>query len=223
MAGGKKGSSVPPPRRRPAPTIDLKATEIASDPVTPSQPIDPPPDTAQAEVQPKPVPEPQPAAFDGPEPTPEPAAAATGERLADIRAAAAARLSWPLLGAGAIGAGVTLCMVLLLWAFGAFDRRDDVVGPLSARLTVVEQQVRDVAGRPQPTPLDPREIADLTARLSKLETAVATPRPPISGPSGAADSRRRSCNSPRCSKKPAPASSAGSQGHQHGQRETLKP
>jgi hypothetical protein len=185
MASGKKGSSVPPSRRRPAPTIDLKATEIASEPVTPSQPLDPPADTPQPEAQPapapQPAPEPQPA-FDGPEPAPAPAAATIGERLAAIRAAAAARLGWPLLGAGAIGAGAALCMLLALWAFGAFGARDDVAAALAARLAQAEQQVRDLAGRPQPTPPDPRPLADLAARLSKLETSVATPQPAATDP-----------------------------------------
>jgi hypothetical protein len=202
MASGKKGASVPPARKRPAPTIDLKATEITSEPVTPSQPIDPPADTAQAEVQPpepQPTAEPRPAAFDRPEPAPEPTAAAAGERFADIRAAVAARRTGPLLGAGAIGAGVTLCMLLVLWAFGAFGGRDDATAALAARLANLEQQVRDLAGRPQPAGLDQRALAELAARvgaaeqamgrltgieagLSKLETTVATPRPAASDP-----------------------------------------
>jgi hypothetical protein len=168
MASGKKDSSVPPSRKRPAPTIDLKATEIASEPVTPSQPIDPPADTAQADGQPapeaQPDSEPAPTAFASPEPAPEPSSAE--------------RSAWPLLAAGAAGAGVTLCIFLVLWAFGAFGGRDDVAAAPTARLANLEQQVRDVAARPQPAALDPREVADLTARLSKLETAVATPRPP---------------------------------------------
>jgi hypothetical protein len=190
MAGGKKGSSVPPSRRRPAPTIDLKATEIASEPVTPSQPIDPPVDTPQPEAQsapaPHPGPEPQAAAFDGPEPAPAPAAATIGERLAAFRDAAAARLAWSLLGAAAIGAGVALCMLLALWVFGAVGGRADRAAVMSARVAQVEQQVRDLAARPQPTPPDPRPLADLAARLAKLETSVAAPQPAVTDPALAA-------------------------------------
>lgn len=212
MAGGKKGASVPPPRRRPAPTIDLTATEIASEPVTPSQPIDPPADIAQAEVQPEPQPaprteavgEPQQAASEGPAAAPEPKPAAAespepeavfaspGDRFADFRAATAERPIWPLLGAGAIGAGVTLGIFLALWAFGPSGPRDDPAA--TARLATLEQQVRDLANRPQPAGLDQRVFVDLAARvgaaeqavgrlagveagLSRLETTVATPRP----------------------------------------------
>jgi hypothetical protein len=197
MAGGKK-DAVPPSRRRPAPTIDLKATELASEPVNPSQPIDPPPDTVQAEVkpasEPQSAPEPQPAAFDGPEPASEPASAAAGGRFAHIGAGIAERLAWPLVGAGALGAGVTLCILLALWAFGAFSARDNLAVTLAARLAIIELQVRDLVSRPQPAGLDQRALADLAARvgaaeqamgrlagietgLGKLETAVAAPRP----------------------------------------------
>lgn len=221
MAGGKKGASVPPPRRRPAPTIDLKATEIASEPVTPSQPLDPPVDTAQAEVRPEPQPaprteaaaEPQQAASEGPAPAPEPRRAAAespesetvfaspADRFADFRAATAARPVWPLLGAGAIGAAVTLGIFLALWAFGPSGTRGDPAA--TARIASLEQQVRDLANRPQPAGLDQRVFADLAARvgaaeqavgrlasveagLSRLETTVATPRPAATDPALAA-------------------------------------
>jgi len=215
MASGKKDSSVPPSRRRPAPTIDLKATEIASEPVQPSQPIDPTTDKPSPEVQR----EPAAAAFDTPKPSaadapsqpaqPEaPAGAAespkrarpewidtatVGERFAAMRAAAAGRLSWPLLGAGVVGAAATLCV---LWALGAFNARDDLAVTLAARLAILELQVRDLAGRPQPAGLDQRALTELAARLgaaeqavgriagveaglTKLETAVAAPRPAV--------------------------------------------
>jgi hypothetical protein len=213
MASGKKDSSVPPSRRRPAPTIDLKATEIASEPVQPSQPIDPNVEKPSPEAQP----EPAAAAFDAPgqpaadtpsQPAqPETPAGATespkrarpewidtatvGERFAAMRAAAAGRLSWPLLGAGVVGAAATLCV---LWALGAFSARDDLAVTLAARLAILEPQVRDLAGRPQPAGLDQRALTELAARLgaaeqavgrlagveaglTKLETAVAAPRP----------------------------------------------
>jgi len=215
MASGKKDTSVPPSRRRPAPTIDLKATEIASEPVQPSQPIDPTTDKPSPEAPP----EPAAAAFEAPKPSaadaparpvqPEaPAGAAespkrarpdwidtatVGERFAAMRAAAAGRLSWPLLGAGVVGAAATLCV---LWALGAFNARDDLAVTLAARLAILELQVRDLAGRPQPAGLDQRALTELAARLgaaeqavgrlagveaglSKLETTVAAPRPAV--------------------------------------------
>jgi hypothetical protein len=218
MASGKKDSSVPPSRRRPAPTIDLKATEIASEPVQPSQPIDPPVDTPPPEARPQPAA----AAFDTPK---QPAAdtsaqappddapsggpespkgarpawtdtATIGQRFAAMRAAASERLSWPLFGAGLIGAGATLCVLLALWALGAFRTRDDLAVTLAARLAILELQVRDLAGRPQPAALDQRALAELAARVgaaeqavgrlagveagvARLETAVAAPRPAV--------------------------------------------
>lgn len=223
MASGKKGSSnpVPPARRRPAPTIDLTATEIASEPVTATQPIDPAQDVPKSEPQPAP----EPTAFDAPgqaaadmtagpasppQPDPPPAAAdspkeagpewlrrdAIRERAAAMRSAVAARLPWPLAGAGMIGAGAALCVFLVLWAFGAFATRDDLTVTLAARLAIMELQVRDLLSRPQPMGLDQRALAELAARIgaaeqamgrlagieanvSKLETTAAAPRPAV--------------------------------------------
>jgi hypothetical protein len=206
MAEGKQDSVVPPPRKRPAPTIELKATEIASDPVTPSQPIDPKADTATAMPQPEAPKAAEAAAASGP---PRPASPPKDERVAGVRAAAAERFSsffassspssfsWPLLGAGAAGAAAMLCLFALLWAAGVLGTREDSAAadnPSSARLAALEQQVRDLAARPQPAALDQRAFADLAARvgaaeqaagrlagieagLAKLETAVAAPRP----------------------------------------------
>jgi hypothetical protein len=207
MADDKQDSPVPPPRKRPAPTIELKATEIASDPVTPSQPIDPKADTPQSAPQPEAQKAPEAAAASE---RPKPASPPKDERFAGVRAAAAERfsssLSWPLLGAGAAGAAAMLCLLALLWAVGVFGTREDstaVANPSSARLAALEQQVRDLAARPQPAAVDQRAFADLAARigaaeqavgrlagieagLSKLETAVATPRPTAVDPALAA-------------------------------------
>ena len=218
MASGKKDSSVPPSRRRPAPTIDLTASEIASEPVQSSQPIDPAEDTPPPDTQPAPAaaafdapkgpaadPSAQPAQTDAPAGGPESpkrarpewsGSATIGERFAAIRAAASERLSWPLIGAGLIGAGATLCVLLALWAFGAFRTRDDLAVTLAARLAILELQVRDLASRPQPAGLDQRALTELAARLgaaeqavgrlafvesnlAKLETTVAAPRPAV--------------------------------------------
>ena len=225
MAGDKRGSSspVPPPqRRRPAPTIDLKATEIASEPVTSTQPIDPVPDVAKSEAQP----EAQTAAFEAPaqaaadmtagpaapppsDPPPvaaespkaaaseAPAPEAMRERAAAVRSAVAGRLaSAPLIGAALAGAGATMCVFVVLWAFGAFATRDDLTVTLAARLAIMELQIRDLLSRPQPAGLDQRALAELAARVgaaeqamgrlsgvetnvSKLETAAAAPRPAV--------------------------------------------
>ena len=193
MAGGKKGSSdtVPPARRRPAPTIDLKATEIASEPVNPSQPTDSAADIPQPEAQP--ASEPAPAASTAAQ-AGEADRPTAGDRLAATRAAVTGRLTWPLLGAGVIGAAAILTVFATLWTFGAFRARDDLAVTLAARLALIELQMRDLASRPQPAGLDQRALADLAARvgsaeqamgrlagieagLAKLETTVAAPRP----------------------------------------------
>jgi hypothetical protein len=53
MADDKRPSGPPGgKRRRPPATIDLKATEITSDPVQPAEPVDLPQEPAAAEAQP---------------------------------------------------------------------------------------------------------------------------------------------------------------------------
>ena len=168
MADGKQDLGVPPPRKRPAPTIDLKATEVASDPVTSAQETDPPSDTTTSEPK------------------------STGAPEAPPRAAATPAspvLAWPLLAAGVAGGVVTLCVVSLFWLFVA-PAQDDHASALDARLATFEQQIRDLAARPQPAASDPRALADLAASVSKLETIAAAPRP-AAPRLGARHARRR--------------------------------
>ena len=47
---------------------------------------------------------------------------------------------------------------------------------------VVERQLRELAARPAPVTVDPKALAELGARLAKLEAAVAAPRPPATDP-----------------------------------------
>jgi hypothetical protein len=46
----------------------------------------------------------------------------------------------------------------------------------------MEQQVRELAAKPAPVTVDPRAVDELAGRLSRLETTVATPRPPVADP-----------------------------------------
>jgi hypothetical protein len=105
-----------------------------------------------------------------------------------------------MMGGGVLaGVAATILLVLALWGFGAFGTRDDGGAVLAARLATLETQVRELANRPLPAGLDQRVFADLAARLgaaeqnvarlaaveaglSKLETAVAAPKPPVADP-----------------------------------------
>jgi len=179
-AGGK--------RRRP-PTIDLKATEVASGPVQPTEPVEKPAEMSRAEsaygakatgesasTQPKPEAKPDPKSdWLGTAPL--------SERLSSMRRDFSQALDWRLLGAGAAGAALMFALFLLAYAGGAFTPRD-ATAPLVAQIGGLEKQVRELASRPQPAPPDPRPVADLTVRvaaaeqaLGKLDAAAKAPRP----------------------------------------------
>lgn len=187
MASAKRGPSdpaAPPgPRRRRPPTIDLKATEVAADPV---EHVDPArenrPTAAEPAAQPAPGTEPLP----GPKPTPARAQAAWAD-FAAMRAAMARtavelngwmrdRTSWPLLGAGLAGAAVALGAVVLVWGLGTAPvpvpapARDEAA---LNRLAALETQVRELGSRPMPVGLDQRVISDLAGRLGAAEQKAA--------------------------------------------------
>lgn len=145
------GGPAGPGKRRP-PTIDLKATEVASEPAP----------GAQA----------------------EPGAEAPSSSASRLRGHPAlawlpADFPWPLVAAGAGGAAV---MLALLAMAGVFSSRDSGTTAADTRLTRMEQQLRELAARPLPVAGDSKAVDDLAGRLARLETVVATPRPPISDP-----------------------------------------
>ena len=181
MSNGKRGS--PEARRRRPPTIDLKATEIASEPVKPAEPVDPPkespPAAAAAEVHaaapaseppPSEPPPAEPPPAEPPPAEPRPAQAAWSERLSGLRETVNRHADWRLIGAGAIGAAVMMAVLLIILATGALS--SDQVTPLASRLTLLEQQTREVANCPQPTGLDQRALAELAARVGAAEQAM---------------------------------------------------
>src|SRR5260221_4811596 len=91
------GASGQPERRRPAPTIDLKATEVASAPA------------AASATGPESVPPPE-------QPSPDPDTAAKMPPQSAVHrllSGLVAAVSWPLVGAGLAGAILTLGIV---WA-----------------------------------------------------------------------------------------------------------
>ncbi len=70
-----------------------------------------------------------------------------------------------------------MLFVMLIWLIS--PRTGDAVATLTPRLAAIETQLRDLAARPAPQGLDPQALDALSARLAKLESAVAAPRPPV--------------------------------------------
>ena len=160
MADEKR--DVPGGGRRKPPTIDLKATEIASESVKPTEPADTPQEKPGADA-----PSEASAAPESPRVAPQPAASAQ-ERIAAI----ADRMDWRLVAASAIGAAAVLAVLLVILATGVLAPREDVTAPLVRRLAPLETQLRELASRPQPQAPDPRPLAELTARLGAAEQAL---------------------------------------------------
>jgi hypothetical protein len=180
--------------RRKPPTIDLKATEIASGPVKNDQASEksdekakPEVATTSAEVPPaaaaKPV---EPKAADAKVTEPKPADSKPAEpKKAEAgpgrvppaggaaTPAAGSATSWldaRLIAASAAGAAVMLVVFLLILASGALSPRDDVV-TLLPRLAQLEAQTREAANRPAPQ-VDQRALAELAARVGAAEQAM---------------------------------------------------
>jgi hypothetical protein len=134
-----------PERRRPAPTIDLKATEFSSEPVAGG-------------------PEPAAAA----PPSPEPEVAAPMPPTSDARRSGSALASWPLVGA--LLAAVLLTFGIAWVAMSGSGSEADVT---QARIAQLERQVADLTGRVPAQATDSASAGDLTGRLQKLEAAVS--------------------------------------------------
>jgi len=155
-------------RRRPPTTIDVKATEVASEAPAAVETSDPVPETPPgetAEASPPP-------SGDAAEPT-EPREP----------------INWRPIAAGIAAVAAVLLVLLALWGAGVFQRDDQT----NARLARLEQHVLALENRPQPPGVDPRAVADLSARvaaaeqvlgrlpgldarLAKVEAAANTPR-----------------------------------------------
>jgi len=89
-------------------------------------------------------------------------------RMAALRGRISERTNWRLIAAGGAGAAVVALLLLALWGAGVFQRDDRT----AARVARLELQVRDLANRPQPPAVDPRAVADLSARVAAAEQAV---------------------------------------------------
>ena len=130
-------------RRRPAPTIDLKATEVLREPAAAS------PDAAAAADQD--------TARDS---APTPPRSAAHAALAALAAA----VSWPVIEAGVAGALLTLGVVWIVLA--VTDRGSDLAAA-DARIAQLEQQVAGAASA------NSASSGDVAARLQKLEAELA--------------------------------------------------
>jgi hypothetical protein len=122
--------------------------------------------------------------IESPEPAAKPADASAGTNTAPDDAADRVswlppNFPWPAIGAGVAGGAVVLAG---LGIASLIMGPDTSASALSARLAGLEQRIRDVAARPVPAGGDPRALDDVTARLAKLEAALATPRPGATDP-----------------------------------------
>ena len=148
---GGSGSGVPGGRRRrPPSTIELEASELASEPGTPGDSPD----------SPRSAPDPEPAA--------------------EVRSAETEFGPWGFVGAGGAGAAIAVLLLGGLWIFGvlpAYEESEDELSALPDKVAVLEKQVGDLSARMQALP-DPRRGEEIEARLRKLEATVATPSAP---------------------------------------------
>jgi hypothetical protein len=193
----------PPPggrRKRPPTVLNLEATEVppetaASASAPPADTTPPAPETSVPPSSMKPEETPfEKASYEPPPPPPprepEPRAAEDQpERLPPPTTFLGA--SQPQLMAGAFGAAGGLILFLLLRLFGAFSTTQPVVATqpqpdLSPRLAAIETQLNAIATRPAPADVDPKTLDktldDISARLARLESAVAAPRAPVTDP-----------------------------------------
>ena len=156
------GSGVPGGRRRrPPSTIELEATEVASEPGATGD------SAAPSQLEPDPAAEPEP-----------PQTAPTGEGASRRKKNGA----WRLIGAGIGGAAIAMLVLGGLWTFGLLSYRADEAGnQWIAKVAGLERQVRELAARTPAAP-DQKRTEEIDARLTRLEAAAAAPRASGSDP-----------------------------------------
>jgi hypothetical protein len=170
MADEKSDRPAFPDRReRPAQTIELKATEISSK--APAAPAEPEVRATAAE---------QDAA--------QTAQAREPGKEQDKMPNDARRAPWlppgtavPLVAAALAACFVVAVLLLILSVASPFRGRDDGLSVISARQSLTEQQLRDLASRPPPPTVDPKAMEEFTARLARIESAVSTRLTSIEG------------------------------------------
>jgi hypothetical protein len=197
MAIGKRGAPTgtagPAGRRRRAPTIELTATEVATAARNEEAARAGRSDAAEGRGGPAG----QPTASAAPADSERPRAAEQNrqeERTTSDNAGAAPGAPWlvfareqfdalmaiehrrPLVAGAVAGAAAILLVFAAVWAVGLFASRDSATAALDSRFASLEQQVRDIGGRPAPASVDPKALDDLSARLGKIETTLASPK-----------------------------------------------
>src|SRR5882757_1970621 len=147
----EQGPPGPRDRKRPGPTIDLRATELASEPVAAG------PASADTERR----------RHDDASDRPQQTYQHLNENLrmtspGNDTDRSTKHSSWRLLGSGA--AAIVLAGGLLLLAWLAV--RDSGSEALEARLAGLEQQLRDLSARPALPSADPKVTNDLAGRIA---------------------------------------------------------
>lgn len=148
--------------RRRAPTIDLKATEVASEGAASSAADSPTPADA---VPPEYSTEPPAYETASPSPPEQPAAAPQAPSGPALHSSVAR----PVAAAGLAGGVAALTVFGVMWLGGALSSPDN--SPSELRLASIEARLREMAARPAP---DTRAMGELAARVERLENA---PRP----------------------------------------------
>lgn len=155
-------------RKRAAPTIDLKATEVAAADASPPpspQAREAQPQAAHADQKPEPestaqthsAPEPEPAVASGP--------AASSPEDKGFKAFG------PALAAGVAGAVAMSFILGGLWLSGLLPHADTGSDAQHARIAALETQIQELQKRPAPASAAPA-IDALTARVARMEASI---------------------------------------------------
>jgi hypothetical protein len=160
-------SDQPPPSgpsgqrpRRPPPTIDVKATEVASEAGAKA--------AAEGDASATAA-----AAAAGGARSDKPAAEPETPPRRDAIAWWPLDVPWPLIGVPVVSAILAAAIFSMT---GLWLGREDTESALGTRLARLEQQVRELAARPTPAGVEQKSVDDLAARLARVESAAAAPR-----------------------------------------------
>jgi len=177
MVSSKKPPSAPDApsagrrRRRPAPTIDLAATEIGQ---SGSAPDASPAEDAPNQTQSGPatgVERPESATAAGPE---RPSSAGFAASWEHVRAWLPAKPAWSHLVAGSIGGGIVGTIVFLLWFAGPVPVGSGDGTAMRDRLTLLETQLRDLQNRQAPPGVvDAKGNDETIRRIAQLEQTMS--------------------------------------------------
>jgi hypothetical protein len=169
MANEKSGSITRSGASRPTPTIDLTATEVATQAVADETR----PSGAQEAA------EPESASPGGAEDTqagvPPPREPHSRNKSFGWLPAA---WFWFFIGAAAAGAGLAALLMLAFGTGDAFVGRDSESDVVAVRLNRIETRLQEISNRPASTAIDPKSLDDVGARLGKIEALLSAPRAP---------------------------------------------